>query len=54
MYNLNHINDKYHKRGRVYMIGISKKDVVYIVQQFFNYLTCKTMVSFEWSIEKKK
>ena len=35
------------------MIGISKKDVLHIVQQFFNYLTSKTIVSFEWSTEKK-
>ena len=36
------------------MIGISKKDVLHIVQQFFNYLTSKTIVSFEWSTEKKE
>ena len=36
------------------MIGISKKDVLHIVQQFFNYLTSKTIVSFESSTEKKE
>ena len=36
------------------MIGISKKDVLHIVRQFFNYLTSKTIVSFKWSTEKKE
>ena len=31
-------------------VQTKKKDVLHIVQQFFNYLTNKTMVSFAWSI----
>ena len=49
--NLNHINDKYRKRGRVCTNANQKKDFVRVNVQKSNYLTSKTMVSFEWSIE---
>ena len=49
-YNLNHSNEKYCKRGRICELE-KNEDILHIVQQIFNFLTSKTMVSCEWSIE---